>query len=133
MRLEALDKATASAEVGLTGGPAMTYEQLIQLQGIAAIVCLLAIAIGAVHLIAGLIKPAWVRRRGRAGVVLVSLAICLFGVISYAGTIGYTHSQPEGPHSLHRYLDDYFAEQCAQGADIPACKTAPQSGAASAP
>ena len=111
----------------------MTYEQLIQLQGIAAIVCLLALAIGAVHLIAGLIKPGWGRRRGRGGVALVSLAVWIFGIAVYAATIGYTHSQPEGPHSLHRYMDDYFAEQCAQGADIPACKTAPHSSTAPAP
>lgn len=111
----------------------MTYEQLIQLQGVAAIVCLLALLIGALHLLAGLIKPAWVRRRGRVGVALVSLAVWLFGIAVYAGTIGYTHSQPEGPHSLHRYLDDYFAEQCAQGADIPACKTPTQSGAPPSP
>lgn len=102
----------------------MTYDQLIQLQGWAALFLLLCLGAGAIHLLAGVIRPAWVKRAGRGGVALVTLAIWLAGIAVWGGTIGYTHSHPEGPHSLHRYLDDYFAEQCAQGADIPACRKA---------
>lgn len=105
----------------------MTYDQLIQLQSWATLVFFLCLFVGAIHLLAGLIKPTWVRRAGRGGVVLVSLMVWIAGLLIWGGIIGYTHSHPEGPHSLHRYLDDYFAEQCAQGADLPACKkeTAP--------
>lgn len=100
----------------------MSYEQLIALQGYAAIFLLICLVAGALFFLFGLIKPAWVRRGGRGSVVLVSIGIWLLGIVAYAGTVGYTHSHPNGPHSAKRYIDDYFAEQCAQGADLPACR-----------
>lgn len=108
----------------------MTYEQLIQLQDWARLIFLLCIAAGAIHLLLGLVRPIWVKRAGRGGVVLVTLGIWLAGLAVFAGAIGYTHSHPNGPHALKGYLDEYFAEQCAQGADLPACK---RDGVASEP
>jgi hypothetical protein len=100
----------------------MTSKQLALMQDIGSVVFLLCLVLGALHLIAGLIRPRLVWRKGRGGVVLVSLAAWLFGLVTYGGIIAYTHSHPNGPHALKGYLDDYFAEQCAQGADLPACK-----------
>lgn len=105
----------------------MTSEQLAQLQDFGAVLFLLCLILAAVQLLVGLVRPSWVWRKGRGGVVLVSLTLGLLGVLAYAGIIGYTHSHPNGPHSMKGYLEDYVTEQCAQGADLPACKnTAPQ-------
>ncbi len=100
----------------------MTADQLSRLQDFGSVLLLLCLGLGVIHLIAGLLRPAWVRRKGRGGVVVVSLALVLLGFATFAGIIAYTHSHPNGPHALQGYLDDYFAEQCTQGADLPACR-----------
>lgn len=100
----------------------MTSEQLAHLQTVAALILLLCVGIGAIYLLAGLVRPGWVWRKGRGSVVLVSIGLWLLGLATYAGIIGYTHSHPNGPHAVKGYIEDYFAEQCAQGADLPACK-----------
>lgn len=100
----------------------MTSEQLAQLQGFGSLIFLICLAVGLLHLLVGLVRPHLVWRKGRGGVVLVTLAMWLFGFLTAAGTVAYTHSHPNGPHAVQGYIDDYFKEQCAQGADLPACK-----------
>lgn len=110
----------------------MTSEQLAHLQDGSGLFLLLCLAAGVIHLALGLVRPGLVRRRGRWGVVGLTLGIWLLGFIAYAGTIGFTHSHPNGPHALKGYLDDYFAEECAKGTDLPACKKDGAAGAAPA-
>ena len=102
----------------------MTYEQLIQLQNWASLIFLILLGTGAIQFVVGLIRPAWVRRAGRGTVILTTLGIWIVGFAIWAGAVGYTHSHPNGPHSVTRYIDEYFAEQCANGADLPACHKA---------
>lgn len=112
----------------------MTYDQLIFLQGVAALICLGLLGLGALYLLIGLISPASARARSRWRVFGRTVVAWLLGVVIYAGTVAYTHSHPEGPHSVKRYINDYFEEQCAQGADLPACKkTDPAPGTAPQP
>ena len=109
----------------------MTSEQLSLLQNWMSVVFLAALVIGALVLLVGLIKPSWVGVPGRGRVILRSLGIWLIGTALMVGTIAYTHSHENGPHSVTRYIDSYFKEQCAQGADLPACRRdMPSSGAA---
>lgn len=102
----------------------MTHDQLIQLQNWASLAFLIFLGAGVLHLLLGLISPAWVGRKGRGTVLLMTLATWLAGAAIWAGTIAYTHSHPKGPHSAKGYIEDYFADQCARGADLPACKPA---------
>lgn len=108
----------------------MTSEQLRLLQNWMSVVFLAALVIGALVLLAGMIKPSWVGAAGRGRVVLRSLGIWLIGTALMAGTIAYTHNHENGPHSVKRYIDTYFKEQCAQGADLPSCKTQEQPASA---
>lgn len=108
----------------------MSYEQMHDWAGVVLLLCLVA---GAVHLVLGLVRPGWVGRKGRGSATLVSLGLWLVGIAVWAGTIGYTHSRPDGPHSVSGYIDSYFAEQCAKGADLPACKHKGAAGAAAQP
>jgi hypothetical protein len=100
----------------------MTYEQLNQLQDAATLTAKLFLAVGAIHLALGLLRPGWVGRKRRGTVVLLTLGVWLAGLAVWGGTIGYTHSHPNGPHAVTGYLERYFAEECAKGADLPACK-----------
>lgn len=111
----------------------MTSEQLSFFQHIMGGVMLVLLAIAALMFVLGLIRPAWVRAKSRWRAVGRALLTALLGVVVYAGAIIYTHSHPNGPHAVTGYIEDYFAEQCAQGADLPACKkeAAPQAGAGS--
>jgi hypothetical protein len=103
----------------------MTSEQLSFLQHIMGGVMLLLLGVSALMLVLGLVRPSWVRAASRWRAVGRALLISLLGVALYAGTIIYTHSHPEGPHAVKGYIEDYFTEQCAQGADLPGCKDAP--------
>ena len=100
----------------------MTLEQLVFLQHIMGGVMLLLLGLAVLNLVLGLIRPAWTKAASRGRVVVRSLLTGLLGVALYAGTIFYTHSHPNGPHAVKGYIDSYFAEQCAQGADLSACK-----------
>jgi hypothetical protein len=100
----------------------MTAEQLAQLQDFGGVLFLFCLAVAALHLILGLLRPGLVWRKGRGGVVLMSLGLGVLGFLTYAGIVAYTHSHPNGPHAFQGYLDDYVAEQCAKGADLPACR-----------
>jgi hypothetical protein len=111
----------------------MSYEQLMLMQGVASLVFLACLLAGAVYLVLGLVRPLLVRRAGRGGVVLVTLAVWLTGLVILGGVIGFTHSHPNGPHAVSGYIDDYFASECAKGVDLPACKTAPPSSVAQQP
>lgn len=60
-----------------------------------------------IYLLAGLISPALARASGR-GVVALRSILGIFPAIGLAvGVIVYTHMQPEGPHSMKAYLEDY--------------------------
>ena len=111
----------------------MTSEQLSFLQHMMGGVMLLLLAVAALMLVLGLVRPAWVRAASRWRAAGRALLIGLLGVVLYAGAIIYTHSHPEGPHAVKGYIEDYFAEQCAQGADLPACKDAGAAQQPSAP
>lgn len=100
----------------------MTSEQLSHLQDFGSLLLLVFLALGVVHLCVGLVRPHWVWRKGRFGVVLMSLGFWVLAFVIYGGIIGYTHSHPNGPHSFKGYLDDYIASECAAGADLPGCK-----------
>lgn len=111
----------------------MTSEQLSFLQHMMGGVMLMLLAVAALMLVLGLVRPAWVRAASRWRAAGRALLIGLLGVVLYAGTIIYTHSHPEGPHAVKGYIEDYFAEQCAQGADLPSCKDAGAAQQPSAP
>lgn len=100
----------------------MTHDQLILLQSVMALVSLALLAVAALYLVIGLIRPSLVGSASRWRIIGRTLAMWVLAFAAYGGTIAYTHSHPNGPHALSGYLDDYFKEQCAQGADIPACK-----------
>ncbi|MFN0217584.1 MAG: hypothetical protein ACKVP4_02090 [Hyphomicrobium sp.] len=100
----------------------MTYDQLVAIQNWMSLVFLVFIAAGALYLIAGMISPSFVRAPGRGRVILKTLLIWTIGAGALAGTIAYTHSHENGPHSVKGYIEDYFKQQCAEGADLPACR-----------
>lgn len=102
----------------------MTSQQLSFLQHIMGGVMLLLLAIAALMLVLGLVRPSWVRAASRWRAAGRALLVGLLGIVLYAGTIAYTHSHPNGPHAVKGYIEDYFAEQCAKGADLPGCKDA---------
>ncbi len=107
----------------------MTHDQLIALQNAMSGLFIVMLGAGALYLVLGLIGPAHVGAASRGRVVLRTLAVWFLAAASLAGTLAYTHSHPNGPHSVTRYIDDYFKDQCAEGTDLPACKD----GASAAP
>jgi hypothetical protein len=66
----------------------------------------LALLFALLYLVIGLIRPRWAGAAGRGSVVLRSFGIALLAVLAFAGVIGYTHSQADGPHSIDSYLKD---------------------------
>jgi hypothetical protein len=100
----------------------LTLAQLEFLQGIAALIFLVCLGLGALYLIAGLIRPAWVRRSKRRWVVVTTLVVWVLGLATYLGAIAFTHSHPNGPHAFKGYWESYVDQMCAQGQDIPACR-----------
>ncbi|KUO54863.1 MAG: hypothetical protein APF80_00975 [Alphaproteobacteria bacterium BRH_c36] len=93
----------------------MTYDTLILIQTIAQGFFLLCVVLGTFNLIAGLIKPAWVRLTKRRWVVSRTFLVWLVGLIVVGGAIGYTHSHPQGPHAFNSYIKGYIAAECAAG------------------
>jgi hypothetical protein len=107
----------------------LSSEQLSVIQGAGALVFLFCLGAGGLYLVLGLIRPSWVWREKRRWVVLTSLGLWLVGIGTYVGVIAFTHAHPNGPHSFTRYFENYIAEQCAAGADLPGCKDrAPPAG-----
>lgn len=101
----------------------MSYENLTRLQEGAQIIFALCLFGGLAFLLLGLIRPAWVRFNKRRYVVLSTIGIWLFGTITYGGAIGYTHSQPNGPHAFNSYMDIVVARTCVRN---PAHDTCPK-------
>jgi hypothetical protein len=86
------------------------YDRMIENSELASsIIVLLAL----LYLVVGLARPAWAFARGRGAVVLRSGLAMVFAAVLFIGVIAYTHSQPDGPHSVEGYINDYFAEQGA--------------------
>ena len=63
------------------------------------------------YLLAGLISPSLARASGRGIVVLRSILGIFLAIGLAVGVIVYTHMQPDGPHSMKTYLEDYDWEQ----------------------
>ncbi|MBU2583221.1 MAG: hypothetical protein KJ622_16045 [Alphaproteobacteria bacterium] len=93
----------------------MTYDTLVLIQTVAQGFFLLCVLLGALHLVAGLIKPAWVRLSKRGWVIGRTLLAWLVGLVVVGGAIGYTHSHPLGPHAFNSYMKGYIAAECAAG------------------
>jgi hypothetical protein len=55
----------------------------------------IALALSALNLIVGLVRPSWAWATKRSSVVLRSLAIIVLAGVGFAGVIGYTLSLPE--------------------------------------
>lgn len=86
------------------------YDRMIENSELASsIIVILAL----LYLVVGLARPAWALAGGRGAVVLRSGAAMVFAAVLFIGGIAYTHSQPDGPHSVEGYINDYFAEQGA--------------------
>jgi hypothetical protein len=103
----------------------LSSEQLGLIQGAAALLFLVCLGGGALYLLAGLIQPAWVLREKRRWVAVTALCVWLIGAAAQLGAIAFTHSHPNGPHAFKGYFDRYIAEECAKGADLPACRQQP--------
>jgi hypothetical protein len=99
----------------------VSYENLIRLQTAAQIFANASLFAGLAFLFAGLIRARWVGLSKRVWVVLSTIGIWLLGFVVYAGTIAFTHSQPNGPHAFESYMDDMLAMQCVKGRADQAC------------
>lgn len=93
----------------------MTYDTLVLIQTLAQLLFLICMVLGAIHLVAGLIQPAWVRATKRRWVVGRTLAVWVVGLVTVMGAIFYTHSHPLGPHAFNTYMKGYIAAECAAG------------------
>ncbi len=100
----------------------LSSDQLTMILGLAALVFLICLAGGALYLLAGLIRPGWVRRTKRRWVVSTALIVWVVGLVTYIGAIAFTHSHPNGPHAFKGYWERYVEDLCAEGQDIPACR-----------
>lgn len=97
------------------------YTSLIENTHLAAtLIFLLAVA----YLFLGLVSPAWAWASGRGGVALRSIFGIFVALGLYVGVIAYTHSQPDGPHSLQGYINDFdwdkYRAESGDAANAPA-------------
>ena len=76
-----------------------------------------ALALSALNLVVGLMRPSWAWATKRRSVVLRSVAIIVLAGVGFAGVIGYTLSLPDSPHAFDSYLKDFDkqGEPPAQG------------------
>ena len=86
------------------------YDRMIESSKLASTII---VALALLYLVAGLASPSWAFAPGRGAVVLRSGLAMVFTAVLFIGLIAYTHSQPDGPHSVEGYINDYFAEQGA--------------------
>lgn len=100
----------------------MSYQNLVLLQDIAKTIAALCFLGGLGFLIAGLIRTRWVRLSKRIWVVLITLAVWTLGFAIFGGTIFYTHSQPNGPHSFTSYMDGMTAKMCITRPKLDICE-----------
>lgn len=66
-----------------------------------------ALALSALNLVVGLVRPSWAWATKRRSVVLRSLAIIVLAGVGFAAVIGYTLSLPDNPHAFDSYLKDF--------------------------
>ncbi len=97
------------------------YTALIENTHLAAgIIFLLAVA----YLFLGLVSPSLAGAAGRGSVTLRSILGVFVAVGLYVGVIAYTHSQPDGPHSLQGYINDFdwekYRAESGDAANAPA-------------
>jgi hypothetical protein len=92
----------------------MSFENLMRLQAAAQLISVACLFGGLAYLFAGLIRPGWVGLSRRIWVPFCTLGIWLLGIVIYGGAIGYTHSQPNGPHSFESYMDGWTAQICVR-------------------
>jgi len=100
----------------------MSYENLMRLQDGAQVVFAVCLFGGLAFLLAGLIRPHWTGFSKRVWVILSTVGIWLLGLVVYGGAIGYTHSQPNGPHAFRSYMDGWTAQICLRDATRPGCE-----------
>ena len=99
----------------------MSYDNLMRLQNGAEILAPILLLGGLVFLIAGMIRPSWVRFSKRLWIVPLTLLIWIAAIAVYGGTIFFTHSQPNGPHSFFAYMDASTAMMCIKKPDLESC------------
>ncbi|MGE0628507.1 MAG: hypothetical protein AB7O43_11845 [Hyphomicrobiaceae bacterium] len=99
----------------------MSYQNLIRLQDTAQIVFLLCLIGGLIFVLVGLVRPRWVGYSKRLWVVFSTLGIWILGLVIFGGAVGYTHSQPNGPHAFQSYMDGMLAQQCIKTPDRSGC------------
>ncbi len=92
----------------------MYYENLMRLQHAAEILSTACLFGGFLFLVLGLIRSRWVGLSNRIWVVVSTFGIWLLALVIYAGAIGYTHSQPNGPHAFESYMDGMTAQSCVR-------------------
>ncbi len=100
----------------------MSYDNLIRLQMVAQLIFVICLFGGVLFALLGLVRTRMVGLTSRWRVVLVTLGIWLFGAVTWGGAIGYTHSQPNGPHAFGSYMDIAIAGQCVQNATASGCE-----------
>ncbi len=111
----------------------LSSDQLSLIQGTAALFFLLCLGGGTIYLLAGLVRPAWVRRHKRRWVAATTFGVWVLGFATYLGALAFTHSHPNGPHAFQGYWDHYIKELCAEGQDLPACREQPPRAPAADP
>jgi hypothetical protein len=99
----------------------MYHSLIVNTHLVAAVV----FALSVVYLLAGLISPALARASGRGVVVLRSILGVFLAIGLAVGVIVYTHMQPDGPHSMKTYLEDYDWEQHKSTGPAPETPAAP--------
>lgn len=90
----------------------------------------IALLFALVYLVVGLVQPRWAGAARRTSVVLRSLGIVFLAGLAFVGVIGYTHSQPDGPHSFDSYMNsmtdnDWKAIRGEPAADTASPEPAP--------
>lgn len=100
----------------------MTYDTLVLLQDVAKLFFTVCVIGGLIYLAAGLAKPSWLGLTRRRLAVLRALGFWLLGFVVVAGTLVYTHSHPNGPHSFKNYMKLAAAKDCAHGKQTEICE-----------
>ncbi len=100
----------------------MTYDTLVLLQDAAKLFFSVAVIGGLIYLVAGLARPSWLGLTRRRWAVLHALGVWLLGFVVVAGTLVYTHSHPNGPHSFRSYMKLAAAKDCARGKRTEICE-----------
>ncbi len=99
------------------------YDSLIVNTHLAATIIF---GLAVLYLLVGLISPSLARAAGRGAVVLRSILGIFLAIGLAVGVIVYTHMQPDGPHSMKTYLENYdWEKDRAEGAAAPQAPETP--------